>query len=58
MYQRFCSFWFLAIACTLSISGCNLIQPRFQEESHGRLLIWHPFPQRDLHIRNINPKDR
>ena len=53
MYQRFCHILFLAIACIISISGCSIIQPRFQEEFHGRLLLWHPFEGKEAETLNI-----
>ena len=53
MYQGFGKILFLAIACTLSITGCSLIQPRFPEESHGRLLLWHPFEGKEAETLDI-----
>ena len=53
MSQRFGKILFLAIACTLSIAGCSRIQTRFPEESHGRLLLWHPFEGKEAETLDI-----
>ena len=53
MYQRFCHILFLAIACTVSLVGCSMMQPTAKEEVHGRLLLWHPFEGKEAETLNI-----
>ena len=53
MYQRFCHILFLAIACTVSLVGCSMMQPTAKEEVYGRLLIWHPFEGKEAETLNI-----